>query len=139
MNQRYNQKTHSIALDGVSIVGLFSGTPIVVTTDGGEVTKTQGTDGPSINIATQQGGTIQFTLRQTSQSRKFLRDLHKRQIEGGAGVSAVVFDGAKAVYRLNDCYLSAPGEVSTGDKEQPGIQYTITGMTMDEDNLDMER
>ena len=138
MRTRYNQKTHSVAVDGNSIVGLFSGTSIVVTTDGGEVAKTQGTDGPSINIATPQGGTVQVTLRQTSASRKFLRDLHKRQTEDGAGVSVVIFDGAKAVYRLDDSYISAPGEVSTGDKEQPGIQYMLTGMTLDEDNLDME-
>ena len=135
MRRNYNQATHSVTIDGVNLVGLFSGTSIVVTTDGGEVAKTQGTDGPSINIATPQGGTVQVTLRQTSPSRSFMRDLHKRQQKEGDGVSCVVYDGAKAVYRLNECYVSAQGEVSTGDKEQPGIQYTITGMTMDEDNL----
>lgn len=125
MRAVYNQKNLTLTVDGVTIQDFFEGTSVVYTPDGGEVDKTQGTDGASINIATDQGSTIKFTLRETSRSHQFLADLRARQYNGGPGVTVVLRTGADILHTLTDVYISRAGELSTGDKKQGGIQYTL--------------
>lgn len=93
MRRTYNQKNNSLTVAGVTIQDFFEGASIVVTLDGGEVEKTQGADGASVNIATNQGITIQFTLRETSRSMNFLTALRKTQENGGPGVPFVFRSG----------------------------------------------
>lgn len=131
----YNQKNLVLTVDGTTIQDFFEGASIVFTYDGGEVDKTQGTDGASINIATDQGATIKFTLRETSRSRQFLADLRKRQYNGGAGVTVVLRTGADVLETMTDAYIGNPGELSTGDKKMGGIQYTMMSAEHDSSNL----
>lgn len=131
----YNQKNLVLTVDGTTVQDFFEGASIVFTYDGGEVDKTQGTDGASINIATNQGATIKFTLRETSRSRQFLADLRKRQYNGGAGVTVVLRTGADVLETMTDAYLGNPGELSTGDKKMGGIQYTMMSAEHDSSNL----
>lgn len=131
----YNQKNQVLTIDGVTIQDFFEGATVVVTKDGGEVEKTQGTDGASVNIATHQGQTWKFTLRETSRSRQLLSDLNKRQYNGGAGVTCILRTGADVLESMTDAYISREGELSTGDKKQGGIQYTITSANDDTSNL----
>ena len=58
MRKVYNQKNMSLTIDGVNIQDFHEGATFVYTWDGGEVDKTQGTDGAGINIATNQGATL---------------------------------------------------------------------------------
>lgn len=131
----YNQKNLVLTIDGATVQDFFEGASIVFTYDGGEVDKTQGTDGASINIATDQGATIKFTLRETSRSRQFLADLRKRQYNGGAGVTVVLRTGADVLETMTDAYIGNPGELSTGDKKMGGIQYTMMSAEHDSSNL----
>ena len=131
----YNQKNLVLTIDGVTIQDFFEGASIVYTYDGGEVDKTQGTDGAGINIATDQGSTIKFTLRETSRSHKFLADLRKRQYNGGAGVTVVLRTGADVLETMTDAYISRPGELSTGDKKQGSMQYTLMSAENESSNL----
>lgn len=126
MRRTYNQKNTTLTVDGVTIQDFFEGATITFTYDGGEVEKTQGTDGASVNIATKQGATVQFTLRETSRSRAFLHALNLRQYNGGSGVTVIFRTGADVLEALVDAYIGNPGELSTGDKKQGGIQYTLT-------------
>ena len=132
---RYNQKDLTLTVDGVNIQDMHEGASVVFTYDGGEVDKTQGTDGASINIATNQGATIKFTLRETSKSRQFLSDLRKRQYNGGQGVTVVLRTGADVLEIMTDAYLGNPGELSTGDKKMGGIQYILMSAEHDSSNL----
>ncbi|MEG6502702.1 MULTISPECIES: hypothetical protein [unclassified Desulfovibrio] len=131
----YNQKNLVLTVDGTTIQDFFEGASIVFTYDGGEVDKTQGTDGASINIATNQGATIKFTLRETSRSRQFLSDLRKRQYNGGAGVTVVLRTGADVLENMTDAYIGNPGELSTGDKKQGGIQFTMMSAEHESSNM----
>lgn len=132
---RYNQKDLTLTIDGTTIQDFHEGASVVFTYDGGEVDKTQGTDGASINIATDQGATVKFTLRETSRSRQFLADLRKRQYNGGSGVTVVLRTGADVLETMTDAYLSNPGELSTGDKKMGGIQYTMMSAEHNSSNL----
>lgn len=135
MRRVYNQKNTTLTVDGVTIQDFFEGASITFTYDGGEVDKTQGTDGASINMATMQGATISFTLRETSRSRDFLKSLHLRQYNGGGGVTVIFRSGADVIETMTEAYIGNPGEISTGDKKQAGIQYTLTSAEADTDNL----
>jgi hypothetical protein len=130
----YNQKNIILTVDGTTVQDFFEGASIVFTYDGGEVDKTQGTDGASINMATNQGATIKFTLRETSRSRKFLFDLRKRQYNGGSGVTVVLRTGADVLETMIDAYIGNPGELSTGDRKMGGIEYTMMSAVHDSGN-----
>lgn len=125
MRQVYNQKALTVTVDGVTIMDFFEGAPVTYIWDGGEVDKTQGTDGPGINLATNQGSTLQITLRETSRSIGFLQSLRIRQENGGAGVTVVMRTGAQILLTMADAYIGRPGQLSTGDKRQGGIQFTL--------------
>lgn len=131
MRKVYNQKNMSLIVDGVQIQDFAEGTSFVYTFDGGEVQKTQGTDGASVNIATNQGATLQFTLRETSRSHNFLGALRRTQEVGGPGCVVVLRSGADVLYTMTDGYISRPGQLSTGDKMQGSIQYTVTSANDD--------
>lgn len=135
MRKVYNQKNMSLIVDGVQIQDFAEGTSFVYTFDGGEVQKTQGTDGASVNIATNQGATLQFTLREASRSHNFLSALRRTQEFGGPGCVVVLRSGADVLYTMTDGYISRPGQLSTGDKMQGSIQYTITSANDDVSGL----
>lgn len=137
MRKVYNQKNISLIIDGTTIQDFFEGATVVITKDGGEVDKTQGTDGASINIATNQGQTWKFTLRETSRSRSFLLSINKNQYNGGPGVTAVLRTGSDVLETLTEAYISREGELSTGDKKMGGIQYTLTSAEDDTNNLEV--
>lgn len=125
MRHVYNQKNLVLTVNGVTIQDFFEGAVIVWTMDGGEVQKTQGTDGAGINIATNQGATVQFTLRETSRSRAYLMGLRLLQENGGPGVTVVMRSGADVVMGMTGGYLGREGVLTTGDKTQGGVQWTI--------------
>lgn len=133
----YNQKNLTLTVDGITIQDFFEGASVVLLFDGGEVEKTQGTDGASINIATNQGATIKWTLRETSRSRQFLADLRKRQENGGNGITVILRTGADVLETMTDAFIGRPGELSTGDKKQGGIQYVVMSAEHESSNLSL--
>jgi hypothetical protein len=133
----YNQKNLNLTVDGVTIQDFYEGSAVTYIYDGGEVDKTQGTDGAGINIATNQGATIRFVLRETSRSRNLLRALRLTQEAGGPGAMVVLRTGADVLHTLTDAYLSREGELASGDKKQAGIQYQLMSAEDDTSNLSM--
>lgn len=135
MRSVYNQKALTITIDGVTMQDYFEGASVIITWDGGEVQKTQGTDGAGINLATNQGNTIQYTLRETSRSLSFVQGLRLSQENGGAGVTAIIRTGADILISMTDSYVSQFGQLSSGDKMQGGIQITLTSANTVTGNL----
>ena len=135
MRRVYNQKNLTVTVDGVTIQDFFEGASVTYTPDGGEVDKTQGTDGAGINLATNQGATVAFTVRETSRSRPHLNAIRLRQENGGPGVTVVLRTGADVLHTLTDSYIGREGELSTGDKKQGGIQYTLMSAEDDTSNM----
>ena len=50
---------------------------------------------------------------------------------GGPGCVVVLRSGADVLYTMTDGYISRRGQLSTGDKMQGSIQYTITSANDD--------
>ena len=135
MRRSYNQKNVTVTVDGTTIQDFFEGASIIITLDGGEVDKTQGTDGAAINLATSQGATCKITLRETSRSRDFLTALRLRQENGGPGVTVILRTGADVLHQLTDAFISREGELSTGDKKMGGVQYIFMSAEDEVNNL----
>lgn len=137
MRTVYNQKNVSLTIAGVPIQDFAEGTTIVYTKDGGELQKTQGTDGAGINIATRQGPSLTFTLRETSRSRAYINGISLAQYEGAGGVPVVLRTGAQVLHILDDAYVGQEGELSSGDKTQGPIQYMCISANENTSNLDI--
>ena len=135
MRTVYNQKNTTLTIDGTTIQDFAEGTSITFTLDGGEVQKTQGTDGAGINIATDQGATLAFTLRETSRSINFVQSLITRQRLGGEGVTVVLRTGADILFSMTEAFIGNPGELATGDKTQGTLQYTIISAQVEANNI----
>lgn len=121
----YNQKSITLTIDGVQIQDFFEGTTITYIRDGGEVDKTQGTDGAGINLATNQGATLRFTVRETSRSQIYLSALRLRQENGGNGSTIIIRTGNDILLSMTDAFMGRPGELTTGDKKMAGVEYTF--------------
>lgn len=121
----YAQKDHRLVVGGKALGGFMDGTPFTVEFVGGEVDITEGTDGPGINRATQQGGRLHFTLRETSDDCQYLYDLFQQQDFSESTTTAVLYSGSKILYSFSDGCISLPGDLTTGDKKQAGIEFVF--------------
>ena len=140
MRRVYNQSQAAVYVDGVRIQGFADGGCIVVTPIGGEVEMTHGMDGPAVNQATNQGGTIKLRLRENSTSNGYLGTLRKAQEQGMAsddGVIVTVRSGVNVLHQLSTAFLSRPGELTTGDKKMGIKEWTFAGEDLDDDNSDV--
>lgn len=135
MNRVYNQANTTLTVDGVLIQDFAEGTSLTLTLEGGEVQKTQGTDGAGINIATNQGATVKFTLRETSRSISFLNALRSLQEKSSEGCTVIFRTGADICFSMTDAFISRPGELSTGDKTQGTMEFTLTSASDNLSNL----
>ena len=135
MRTVYNQKNTTLTIDGTTIQDFGEGTSITFTLDGGEVQKTQGTDGAGINIASDQGATLAFTLRENSRSVQFVQDIIVRQRNNGAGVTIVLRTGGDILFTMTDSFIGNPGELATGDKTQGTLQYTAVSASVEANNM----
>lgn len=135
MERVYRQSWAGITYNGVQLQGLMDGAPIVVRHRGGEVDLTEGTDGSSVNIATDQGGEVEVTLRETATTHGFLYNQHRNQQHSGPGATLIVYTGVGAVISLTDAYVGMPSELSTGDKQMGSRTYRFVSSEMVECNL----
>jgi len=124
----YGQKDALLIVNGRAISGFMDGAPFKIQFDGGEVAKTEGTDGPGMNIATPQGGTFHFTIRESSPDYDYLLGLYQLESnKTGVTVSASFISGGQMVFEMPRCLIGLPGELSTGDKKQGGTEFMIIG------------
>jgi hypothetical protein len=121
----YRQQWIAASYNGIPLQGMMSGGSITITPRGGEVELTEGTDGGDINLATDQGIQIAITLRETSTVHEMLYDQHLSQGRGGPGATISLYTGTGRVLTATNCFVSMPGELATGDKQQGSHTYTF--------------
>lgn len=119
----YRQQWIAGAYNGIPLQGLSEGASIVIRPKGGEVELTEGTDGGDVNLATDQGIEIEITLRESARMHEILFAQHLSQGHGGPGGTISLYTGTGRVLTAPECFVSMPGELSTGDKKQGSITY----------------
>ena len=121
----YRQQFVTATYNGVPLQGLGEGGSFVVRHRGGELELTEGTDGGDINLATDQGIQIDITLRETATTHEFLWNQHRSQGLGGPGATLVILTGTNRTLTAPNCFVSMPGELTTGDRRQGSHTYTF--------------
>lgn len=122
----YHQNMVRVLFDGIPLVDMGEGASVKVTVDGGEVDKTQGTDGAAVNVATLQGATVKVTFKETSPAHAILMGQILAQQAGAPGGVLTIVGGTLTLHTLVNTYVSAPGELATGDKKMGSQEYTFT-------------
>ena len=123
----YNQLHNKVVFNGVTLQGYADGTSIEVEYVGGEVDITEGTDGGGLNIATDQGMRIRITLRETSPSIDVIETARTAQSLLSQPNLVLLQTGADVKYTITNALVSKPGNLTTGDKRQGGVQYEFVG------------
>ena len=123
----YNQLHNKVVFNGVTLQGYADGTSIEVEYVGGEVDITEGTDGGGLNIATDQGMKIRVTLRETSPSIDVIETARTAQSLLSQPNLVLLQTGADVKYTITNALVSKPGNLTTGDKRQGGVQYEFVG------------
>lgn len=123
----YNQLHNKVVFNGVTLQGYADGTSIEVEYVGGEVDITEGTDGGGLNIATNQGMRIRVTLRETSPSIDVIETARTAQSLLSQPNLVLLQTGADVKYTITNALVSKPGNLTTGDKRQGGVQYEFVG------------
>lgn len=120
----YNQHFTGVNLNGRWLQGFMDGTAVRLTPLGGQVTTTEGTDGPGHNMATKQGHTIEVDLREDSPDHEYIASINRYQYDGGTYVPLALYTGTARVF---DCevLVSQHGELATGGPEQGAHTYTF--------------
>lgn len=122
----YHQGLVHVLFDGIPLTDLGEGASVKVTVDGGEVEKTQGTDGAAVNVGTLQGATVKVIFKETSSAHAILMGQILAQQVGAPGGVLTIVGGTATLHSLANAYVSAPGELSTGDKKMGSQEYTFT-------------
>ena len=116
-----------MVFNGITLQGYSDGTSIEVEYVGGEVDITEGTDGGGLNIATDQGMRIRVTLRETSPSIDVIETARLAQNQLSTPNLVLLQTGANVKYTITNALVSRPGNLTTGDKKQGGVQYEFVG------------
>lgn len=122
---RFIQPFVTATYNGHVLSRYADGDSISVEPVGGEVELTEGTDGSSVNIATDQGIRIRIRLRETSPDHEMLYQQHLSQQHGGPGAELVLYTGTGRTLTASDCFVSLPGSLSTGGKMMGSHEYTF--------------
>lgn len=126
----YNQHFTAVNVNGRLLEGYADGTSVRLNRLGGQITTTEGTDGPGHNMATKQGYIIEVDLREESPDHEYLMDINRAQYDGGGYVSVTVFTGDKRVFTCR-ALVGAGGNLNTGGAQQGSITYQLATKTLD--------
>lgn len=120
----YNQHITGVNVNGRWLTGYADGNPIRFNPQGGQVTITEGTDGPGLNIATKQGHIIEIDIREDSDDHDYLAAINKQQYNGGGLVPMAFYTGTGRTFTCQ-VLISQPGELTTGGPQQGYHTYTF--------------
>jgi hypothetical protein len=127
MRLTYNQQFTAITVDGVPMMKLGEGQSLKITAQGGEASRTEGTNGAGMNLSSDQGGDIEVTLQESSPSVQYLQAIKLRQMVDTQPLTIVVYSGVMRLFTLTGALVSTPGELATGDKKQGAQTWTFKG------------
>ena len=119
--QFYNQKDHSVILDGFAIQDFDEGDDVISFEPQGDATSaTRGLDRNRLSFASPRPGLVTIRLKPTSPSISRLDALVRAQ-EGGAPrlLQLRISTGVKDVLRLVNCGIVESGFTTGGPSMQP--------------------
>jgi len=121
----YMQQRHTLIIDGVPINGFAEGDYIRVKLDGNAAQRTQGGDGPTMNLTVKQGGQLNISLLPTSPALGTLYALREKQHTNPRLFSVVLMSGVEEVITASGCAFGDLPEFSTGGPTMQPRQFSL--------------
>lgn len=134
----YAQNRHTLILDGVPIQGFGEGDFIDIKQDGNAAERTLGADGPSMNLSTEQGGTLTIGLKPTSPAIGTMYALRKQQSRNPRLFSIVLISGVEEIISAGGCGFGDMPQFSTGGPTMQTRQFLIQSLKIDMDESAVE-
>lgn len=121
----YAQNRHAIIVDGVPLSNFAEGDFLQVKLDGNAASRTQGGDGPGMNISAEQGGQITISLMPTSQALGMLYGLRDQQKRNPRMFSLVLTSGVEELITASGCAFGDLPQFSTGGPTMQPRQFML--------------
>ena len=119
----YAQNRHVVIIDGVPIVDFMEGDFMEVELHGNAAQRTEGADGPAMNISTAQGATITINLKPTSPSLGVLYKLREAQQEAPYMFSIQLVTGTQEIISASGCAFAKLDAFSSGDAKMKDRKF----------------
>jgi len=119
----YAQNRHTLVVDGTPITGFADGDWLAVKVDGNVAERTQGGDGPSMNISVPQGGIITVNLLPTSPALGILYSIRDAQQLTPRLFSIVLISGVEEIIQAGGCAFGELPEFQTGGPTMKGRSF----------------
>jgi hypothetical protein len=121
----YGQNRHILVIAGVPITGFAPGDFLSVKLEGNAATRTKGADGPSMNLTTDQGGTLSVSLKPTSPALGTLYALRDAQKVNPVLFGIVLTTGVEEVISAVGCAFGELDEITTGGEEMAARKFNF--------------
>ena len=121
----YGQQRHIVVVDGISLNGFAEGDYLQFKADGNAATRTQGGDGPSMNLSTPQGGQVTLSLNPTSPAIGPMYALREQQRANPRLFNISVVTGVEEIIQANGCAFGDLPQFSSGGSTMQGRQFTF--------------
>lgn len=134
----YMQARHSLVVDGVPVVGFAEGDFLQVKLDGNAAQRTQGGDGPAMNLSVEQGGNLTLSLLPTSPALGVLYGIREAQKLNPRLFSVVLMSGVEEVITAGGCAFGDLPQFQTGGPTMQPRQFSIEALKISLDTSGVE-
>jgi len=124
----YAQGRHVLIIDGVPCTGFAEGDHIQVKLDGNAANRSQGGDGPAMNLSVAQGGKFTCSLQPTSPVLGILYALRDEQMSNPRLFSLVLMTGVEEVITATGCAFGDLAQFVTGGPTMQPRQFDIEAL-----------
>jgi len=119
----YNQSLNAVVVDGVQISGFMEGDWMEIKPEGNAADRTKGGDGPSMNVAVAQGGTVTISLMPTSPALGALYALRQLQQAAPTLFSIVIQTGVQELIAAAGCAFGEMPQFTTGGPKMTARKF----------------
>lgn len=121
----YSQNRHTLIIDGIPIDGFADGDYIQIKEDGNAATRSFGGDGPSMSIATDQGGNLTLGLYPNSPVIGALYTMRKQQKENPRLFNIILLSGVDELINFNGCAFGDQPQLGSGGPTMQPRQFSF--------------
>ena len=134
----YAQNLHVVIFDGVPISNFADGDFLQVKVDGNAATRTQGGDGPAMNISTAQGGQLTLQIQPTSPALGTLVAKRDQQQNNPRLFTVQLVTGVDEVIFASGCAFGELPQWQTGGPAMSARQFVIESLRIQLDPSGVE-
>ena len=129
----YAQNRHILIVDGQHWTGFADGDYIDFEFHGNAATRTEGGDGPSMNLSSPQGGTVTIGLKVDSPSLGSAYELRDAQRSNPRYINIQLVTGTEEVITASGCMFAKLPASRTGGPVQSPRQFVFEALLMTPD------